>query len=277
MKPKWLVENFSGDNGYEELIKEVRNQGMECIVLNITNHFTLQEGIFKSGDCIIFQGSIQLFEKLRSKLGPQGCYPIGWVTDENYLCSTYYPKFKNLLFNDKHVICTVCALKENRFDYYRKFGKEALIFIRPDSGKKIFSGQLLDLQDFDRFWNNSISCSAKDTDLVIVSTPKNINGEWRFICSNKGEIIAQSTYMYQGQRTYIPSAPSGATDLCKAVLSVGWYPDPVFTIDIVEDNDGKFWLMEFNSFTSAGTYAADKKSIVKEVSNIALEQCLIDH
>ena len=50
MKPIWLIENFTGDNGYDDLIKEIRNQGMQCVVLNITNHFTLQEGIFKPND-----------------------------------------------------------------------------------------------------------------------------------------------------------------------------------------------------------------------------------
>ena len=39
MKAKWLVENFVGDNGYEDLIAEIRNQGMECVVLDIRNHF----------------------------------------------------------------------------------------------------------------------------------------------------------------------------------------------------------------------------------------------
>lgn len=271
MKPRWLVENFVGDNGYEELIKEIRNQGMECVVLDITNHFELRPGIFKSNDCMVFQGSIQLFEKLRSELIPQGCFPIGWVTDENYLCSNYYDKFRKYLFNDTHVMMSVKQLKEDKWDLYAKFGKEALIFVRPDGGKKIFSGQLLDLQDFDKFWDKGVVCSAGDDDVVVVSTPKTIRGEWRFVCTNEPQIVAQSTYMYQGKRTYIPSAPVKATELCNEILKVGWYPDRLFTMDICEDSDGNFWLMEINSFTSAGTYAADKKKIVEVVSKIAVE------
>ena len=106
----------------------------------------------------------------------------------------------------------------------------------------------------------------------MVSTPKNIKGEWRFIVTDKKEILGTSLYMYNGSRTYIPSAPEEATKLVKEILEVGWYPDPVFTVDIVQDGDGNFWLMEFNSFTSAGTYAAKKENIVKRVSEIAFEQ-----
>ena len=270
MKVKWLIENFTGDNGYEDLIVEVRNQGMECIVLDIRNHFTLREGLIEPNECVVFQGSIQLFKKLRSELF---AYPLGWMSDDNYLCSRYYPHFQKFLFNDLHVFTSVAGLKHNKWWFYAHLGKEALLHIRPDSGDKLFSGQLIDLQDFDRFFSaDDVRCSAKDTDFVVVSTPKNIRGEWRFICTNKGEIVAVSTYMYHGKRTYIPSAPTRATELCQEILKVGWYPDPIFTVDICEDNDGNFWMMEFNSFTSAGTYGANKKSIVEKVSQIALEE-----
>jgi hypothetical protein len=269
MKLKWLVENFVGDNGYEDLIAEIRNQGMECIVLDIRNHFELRQGLIEPNECVVFQGSIQLFRKLKTELP---AYPLGWMTDDNYLCSTYYPHFQKFLFNDKHVFTTVAGLKHNKWWFYHTFGKEAVIYVRPDVGDKSFSGKLLDLQDFDRFWDNAVLCNSKNEDLVVVSTPKNIVGEWRYIVTNQKEILGTSLYYYQGQRTYIPSAPEKATQLCKQILDIGWYPDPIFTIDICEDSDQNYWLMELNSFTSAGTYAAPKAPIVKRVSEIAFQE-----
>jgi hypothetical protein len=270
MKPVWLIENFTGDNGYEELIAEVRNQGMTCHVLDITNHFDLKPNLIKSGECVVFQGSIQLFRKLKKELL---AYPIGWMTDENYHCSDYYGHFQKFLFNDKHVMATVANVKANKWFFYSTFGKEAMIYIRPNGGDKSFTGQLLDLEDFDRFWNDMRN-GSKDSDLIIVSSPKNITGEWRFICTNKKEILGVSLYKYQDQRTYIPSAPEKATNLVKEILEVGYYPDPIFTIDICEDGDGNYWMMEMNSFTNAGTYAAKKEPIVKRVSEIAEEEWL---
>jgi ATP-grasp domain, R2K clade family 3 len=135
----------------------------------------------------------------------------------------------------------------------------------------------LDLQDFDKFWKRNGDYGVKDTELIVVSTPKNIIGEWRYIVTDQKEIIGTSLYQYGGQRTYVPSAPERATKLVKEILDVGWYPDPVFTIDIVEDNDHNYWLMEMNSFTSAGTYAAPKAPIVKRVSEIAWNQWVVTH
>lgn len=268
-KITWIVENFAGDNAYEDLITEVKNQGMDCHVLDITNHFDLKQSVINQckNDCVIFQGSIQMFRKLKKETS---LAPLGWQTDKNYLCSKYWPLFTDILFNDKFVMVPLATLKQHKFFFYGVFGKDTLIYVRPDRGDKLFKGQLLDLQEFDRMWKDGISSDATDSDIIVVSTPKNIRGEWRYIVSDKKEIIAMSTYMYQGNRTYIPSAPNGATELCKEVLSRGYYPDPFFTIDICEDNDGKYWFMEMNSFTSAGTYEASKKNIVEKISNSAL-------
>jgi len=273
MKVKWLIEDFTGErdrgNGYQELIEEVRRQGMVCVVLDITNHFELKPGRIETNECLVFQGSIQLFNKLKSDLP---AFPIGWMTDNNYLCTTYYPYFQQYLFNDIHIFTTVAGLKHNKWRIYSAFAKEAVVFVRPNGGNKTFTGQLLDLQDFDRFWKDDIHCGAQNNNLVVVSTPKNIRWEGRFIVTSKKEILGYSTYKYQDQRTYVPSVPEKSIELCEKILEVGFYPDPVFTVDICEDDDGGFWLMELNSFTSAGTYASKKENIVKRVSEIALEE-----
>lgn len=265
---KWLIENFTDSEDYNDLIKAVQDQGHDCYVIGRRNNFDFNPSGYNENDCVLFQGSIQMTRHIRTRL-PKGCFPVAFCTEENFLCTKYFPFVKQFLFNDRHVILTVKELKERMFDIYREFGKEALIYIRPDRGDKPFTGQLLDLQDFERFWKNNVVCNAADDDLVIVSTPKTVNGEWRFVCSDKQEIIACSTYQYQGQRTLIPTAPIGATELVKEILKVGYYPDPVFTIDVCEDADGKFWLLEYNSFSSAGLYACNKSLIVKGVSEIA--------
>ncbi len=174
--------------------------------------------------------------------------------------------FKKYLFNDKHSIISLKCLNEDKYEYYAKYGKEACIFVRPDSGDKSFRAGLVDLQDFDSFYDQFES--LKD-DLVIVSTPKTIRGEWRFVVNKNKEIIAQSSYRYEGLKTLIPSAPVGATELVKELLKVGYYPDSIFCFDICEDNDGEFWLMELTSFSCAGLYACNKKQIVEAISDMA--------
>ena len=269
IKCKWCIENFTDSDDYRDLIAAVKDSGRYCFVIGRHNHFDFDPSGFNENDCVIVQGSIQMTKNIGTRL-PQGCFPVAYSTWQNYLCSTYYPKFSNLLFNDKHEFTTLKNLKENKFYFYEKFGKEALIFVRPDSGEKTFQAQLLDLQDFDRFWENGIQSSAMDEDIIIVSTPKKINGEWRFVCSkyNGGEIIAASTYQYQGKRTCIPSAPFGATEFVHNVLDVKWFPDSIFCVDVFQDGDGTYWLGELTSFSSAGLYATNKVNVVARVSEI---------
>jgi hypothetical protein len=268
MKCRWVVENFTDSEDYKNLVDAIQNAGHDCYVIGRRNNFDFNPSGYQENDCVMFQGSIQMTRHCKKVL-PKGCRPIAFCTEPNFLCSTYYPRVQEFLFNDKHKIVLVSELKAHMFDFYKEFGKEAMIYIRPDRGDKPFVGQLLDMQDFERFWNNNVVCTAEDQDLVVVSTPKTIQGEWRYVCSHHKEIIAQSTYQYQGKRTYIPFAPPKATELVNKVLDTGYFPDPVFTIDICQDADGTFWLLEYNSFSSAGLYACDKKSIAEKVSSIA--------
>lgn len=280
MRAKYIIENFTDSEDYREIINAVRNSGRECYAIDKRNYFDFDPSGYVENECIIVQGSIQMTKHIRNKL-PNGCFPIAYNNWNNYLCTSYYPFYKEFLFNDNHIQLTVKELKENKFDIYGKFGREALIFVRPDSGEKSFSGQLLDLQDFDRMWTNSIMSNALDSDIIFVSTPKKINGEWRFICSKfegKNEIISYSTYQYQGKRTVIPGAPQGAIDLCNRILEVNYIPDSVFCVDICESGDiGMFYLLELTSFSSAGLYASDKIKTVDKVSYIAEQEWMKHH
>lgn len=264
---KFLVEDTGQSIEHQDFIKAIRRAERQVFILPRSRSSSFDVSFLGENDLVLCYGSIKTIKNLKTKV-PKGCFPVAFYTEENYLCSKYYPVFKEFLFNDNHEFLTVKKLKDEKFEIYAKYGKEAVIFTRPDRGDKPFAGQLLDLQDFDKFWDNRLCCEAEDDDIVIVSTPKNIRGEWRFFCSDK--VVAFSTYMYQGQITKIPGAPKGAIKLAESLVSL-YRPDPMFCLDICEDNDGKFWLLEVNSFSSAGLYAADKSKIVnfiiEEVEN----------
>jgi hypothetical protein len=262
---KWIIENFTNSTDYVELAEAVIASGRELQLLSRKNNFEIDYSRYSDGDLVLFQGSIQTSKNAAQNL--PNCRPILFNSEDKLKCSSYCGAFAEFLFNNKYEIVTVGFLKKEKFEFYRRFGKDALIFIRPDDGDKKFSGQLLDLQDFDKFWDNNIVCNAKDDDSVLISTPKTITGEWRFIVKKDG-IISCSTYFYQGQKTLIPNAPTGATSLVNDILSVGYHPDKVYAIDICQDADGNFWLLEFNSFSSSGLYACNKRKIVDDVNSL---------
>jgi hypothetical protein len=260
----WIIENWSQQRSSLALATAIESLGFE---LKMLRDFRVADWKDIEGP-VMFQGSINMADIMVHTMTK--AYPVSWKSKKNFLCSTYYPHFGSLLFNDYYVMLPLSEFHRQKFFCYGTFGKETKVFLRPDSGEKTFTGQLVDLQDHEEFINLCKSLGIEH-ELVIVSTPKNIRGEYRFVVSEKG-IIAQSTYQFQGLRTIIPSTPKGAREMCEKVIAVGWHPAPVYCVDIAEDNDGKFWLLELTSFTSAGLYACNPTDIVREVSKIAQEK-----
>lgn len=268
MKTFWIVENFVKESSYTELIQEIKKQDFPLSeILGDYKHSDLD--IVPYDNPCIFQGSIQLSKIIKDKLKNRNNYPILFCTFENYQCSKYYFHYGQKLFNDKYCLISLKELGRQRFLFYGIFGKEGLIFIRPDSGDKPFQADLLDILDLDRFL---IKHKDIENELILISTPKTIRGEWRFVVTKYKEILGYSLYKYQDQITKIPSAPPQAISFVNDLLKIEYYPDSVFVIDVCEDNEGKFYLLELNSFSSAGLYACKKELIVKRVSEIALEE-----
>lgn len=259
----WIVENMTHESSYDELIKEIKKQGYPLKTIMRGFKYSDLDDI-RLDQPVLFLGSIEMTEMVRKHLDM--CCPVVFCTPENYLCRNYMSHFGQYLFNDKYAMVSLSELQRQKWLYYSIFGKEALVFIRPDSGQKPFQAKLIDLLDFDKFVEANEEYKHS---LVVISTPKTVLGEWRFVCTKEQEIIAMSTYRYQGQITKIPSAPQPAIDLVKELLTIGYYPDTVFCMDVCEGADGKYYLLEINSFSSAGLYACKKDLIVKRVSEIA--------
>lgn len=264
MKTNWLIENITKEESFRDLAEAVEKQGYPLQNLNGSFAYSMISQYVNQP--VIFNGSIEMCKLARDFLSVQKNFPIIYCTWENYLCSKYYPALSDFLFNDNYVMVPLKEVKKRLYFFYGIFGREAMIFIRPNDGDKSFKGALLDLKDFEKWYEPSV-----ENQLALVSTPKNIRGEWRFVCTKHKEILGYSLYRYQGLITRLPVAPPGAIELCHNILSVGYFPDSVFCVDIVEDNDGNYHLMELNSFSSAGLYACDKTHIVERVSEIALD------
>lgn len=265
--PTWIVENFSNGDDVKQLVNAIRELQYPLIYMDRKTGFEYQN-INIENQKVIFMGSINMACLVKKHLST--CSPVIFGEDEDFLCSSYYPNHLKYLFNDKHQFLTLKELKETKWDIYAKFGKEALIFIRPDSGDKTFTGQLLDLQDFDKFGEDNVRYNVSDDTIVVVSTPKNIIGEWRFIVSRE-KIISYSLYVYQKQRTHVYGAPRQAIDLVNDIIKNGKLPADICAVDIAQDSDLNCWLLEFNSFNSCGLYASKKHDIVKEVSNLVCQ------
>jgi hypothetical protein len=263
MKPTWVVENFTKEKSFIELTDAIKGEG--CPLVHVTDGYSKSIfNDFSERGSVVLQGSIGMLKYLHADF-PPGWKGLRLPTFENYLCSKYYSHFGDLMFNDKYWLLPLRDVQRQRFYVYATLGKDGLIFIRPDSGEKTFQAQLVDIQDLDEFCRTHEDCLHS---LVLVSTPKNIEWEGRFVCF-QNEIIAHSTYKFQEQRTYIPAVPKEALECCKRALKVDFKPDDIFCLDVCgSPKSDEFYVLELNAFQSSGLYACDKAKVVNRINEI---------
>jgi hypothetical protein len=286
MKVNWIIENFTKEKSFAELIKAVEELGYPLIKIQgdytkklIRDKFPhylniVGDAIYHPQQCVIVNGTIKMCRIIKEEFSARtddiiGAKPVLYCDWPKYECSAYYSHFGPYLFNDKYCLMSLKEIVRQKFDVWGQYGKDSCIFIRPSSGEKTFQAGILAIEDLGTLHSSN---TEYEHDLMLVSTPKNIKWEGRFVVSKYKEIIASSTYKFQGVVAWIPSVPTGATKFCQELLDrTNYVPDSVYCFDLCEDSDGKFWLLELSSFSSAGLYATDKKKIVQRVSEIAWE------
>ena len=270
MKVKWLVEDFEGGGILNPLIEEIRIQGMEC---EVVTYIPFQSGKYDNyfdEDCVIFYGSLNLASQIQRT---KPWVPGAICNFKNLCCLTYYSHWGKYLFNKDYIMLPLMELSRRRKEIYKKFGIDNHIFMRPDSGSKTFHGDVYQMDELDSEIKLMDSYAGKNLDeiLVIISSPKPIYREWRIVIDAKNGPIASSLYKENGKIKLVEGCPKEVFDIAKKVIRGKWQPDKIYTLDICESN-GKFYLLEANSFSCSGFYKCDPKPIVTTISRIALEE-----
>lgn len=287
MKPKWIIEDFHPDNRFAELAEEVKRQGMLCEVIkyepfesgDYKRFFKQDEKTGKlEHECVLFQGSIQLAQQLEKQY--KGTWwPIIWWATNMYKCTCYYSYLGRHLFNDNYAFVTAKEAKRNIDFYFKTFGNENGLFIRPDSGSKSFTGQVFEKERIDKDWY-WIEEFTQAEDLIVITSPKRIKREWRFIVSEE-KVLTGSLYKEEGKLKYERCTGGPAWEKAQEVIcekyTIGkilftFRPDPIWVVDICQGADEKYYLLEIGAFSVAGLYDCDKKIIVEVASRLAEEE-----
>jgi hypothetical protein len=280
MNTKWLIENFEQDNKIWKLIAELksRNQPLEIIDYYnfylrgkvVTEDGLVTESTFKDDDCVIFQGSIQLALWIKRH---KPWVPGVWLEPDKFKCTSYYSHLGEFLFNQDYEFTTVGEYKRKVDDYYKRFGRDNCLFIRPDTGLKSFTGQIFTRKRHETDWK-FFNQTTKPEDIILVAAPKTMHAEYRVVIA-KGEPISASMYQYEGKRKQLPGAPKNIMEFAKrvaAVIDKDMPLAPMYVIDVVETWEDEPRLMEINCFNCAGLYETDKKVIVDAANQIAWEE-----
>ncbi len=212
-----------------------------------------------------FRGAVEFIQPMRHRYinAFRENAPV-CVTIENYSCSVYYPKWLEWLLNRDHFFVPWITLKDDAQQYFEWLNCEKL-FIRPNSGRKIFTGNYISK----KWWENDLETIASlpgnnpsDNDLVLVSSHKGIVSEYRVIMY-EDEVLTYS--WYDGNETCSLSEAK-IKDYCTAAAwSSNYFPDEYYTLDLALLQDGSMKVLELNSLFSAGWYDADYDKIIKHV------------
>ncbi|KKL23321.1 hypothetical protein LCGC14_2426540 [marine sediment metagenome] len=156
--------------------------------------------------------------------------------------------------------------------YYDKMGVDDCIFIRPDSGAKTFYGNIFpkDELDFELKTMKGYAGLPLDEILVIIASPKIIEKEWRIVIVDRKPISA-SQYKVDDKLNEKEGCDVDVWSLASKIAKDVWQPDRAYTLDICL-SDGRYHLLEANSFSCSGLYDCPVKNIVTQVSRVALEE-----
>jgi hypothetical protein len=181
-----------------------------------------------------------------------------WLTLENYRCSGYYHRVDGLVNRNARWAYWGELKAEGAKD--RFFRQEEKLFIRPDSGAKLFTGTTITK----KWWRKELEIieglpwsKIRDDDLVLLAPVKEIVKEVRGLYRGC-ELVSHAVYAGEeaGDEEWVME------DLFRYA---GYCPDEFFTVDLAFLASGWFGILELNSFVSAGLYGMDMEKVARAV------------
>lgn len=275
MRVNWLFQKHIFDENLDSLVAEVERQGFRSKVceFNFASKNDVFLELFQPEECVVFYGSLQLCRKIQRFAK---WIPGAYCNVEQFNCSYYYPKFGNLLLNSDYIMLPFGDLQRQQLFLTERL--DGSIFIRPNSGQKIFTGDIIRRETWDQDLKHFELCGANPDTIIVAAKAQKVAAEWRLVVVD-GEIVSGSQYFVDSDREPVAYVPNNVWEFGQqAVNNSNFEPDPAWCIDICQREDGKIFVLEANSFSGAGIYASPQEAIIREVSKVAWKEwCIYNH
>lgn len=255
----WVIQEKPFKEDLASLKSEIVKRGHSLYLVEYSSHE--KQDVPVLGEATVFYGSLEMAQKLLRQVNW-----IGLFCDLPKLkCSTYYPELGEFLLNSPYMFFPLGDFNNLRSFIFRNLGNNSDVFLRPDSGFKLFTGGLIN--QFESL--NHFLCGSHffKNDLALAAKPAKIWREWRLVVCNE-KVVAASQYQKYGLLETEIGCPPKVIEFGNRIAQK-WQPAPAFTIDIAETKDG-FFLLELNSFSCSGLYECEASEIVREVSQLVL-------
>ena len=268
----WLLDASVFDAYHDELAGAIARNGFEVRSINRpdppyrwddTGHS--YRGAFPIGACVVTHADIDLISRVLA----DGCWtPGAFASVDHFFCSNYFPYFRQYLLNSDCTILPFAELSRRSDLLFDTFGRDGRIFVRPDSPLKLFTGLVASRETFEKDLEFMGFYEFPVESLVVVSSPKIIVKEWRFVVAEQ-RVVACSQYKEGHDLVARTGCESDAQAFADAILAIGYSPDPVCVMDICKTSDNRYHLLEIGGFSSSDLYACDKDAVVTAVSQVA--------
>lgn len=276
-KAKWLISLY--DDNCEKIAQTIQYCGYEVKCVGRNDNLNNQRWweAFASNDCVVFMGSLQFardVEKRRTFFNSPVNWVPGAICDLNFFKYSNYSQYigKDLL-NWPYTIVNSKCFDDMRDWLFEVHGNSNCIFVRPDTGFKTFTGEVVygeKLVNYDDYFN---LYGKLEGELVIVSEPKNLRAEYRIVIV-EGKYISGSTYRLDGklEQNNIDDCIEFEGELCDFCEKVAEnIPHAVYVMDIGLVGD-EYKVIELNSFSCSGMYKCDMKKVIPAVSDWAYKE-----
>lgn len=266
MKAKWLISNLGKDVQIQALNYAVQETGRESKIITLGDIAEMIETESQEKDCVVVCGSIWGNKAL------QQARP-SWIGNfhnkKQFCCSSYYSYWGKYLTQQHYCMLPLSEVIRKKDWLYETFGKDGLVFIRPDSGEKEFNGELVHKEMFN-YWQECVFNNPESTpDIIcVVAKPVEILKEIRFVIADN-KVVTGSFYRIAKHLHYASLDEDSWTeclDFINAILAENVHKlPPYFVLDIAIEPD-KMSILEAGCFCCAGLYECDRKKIAESIS-----------
>ena len=270
----WLIDADMIERYREQLVADIRDLGHTARTIHSPRpgYSWDDDGCsyretFAQDACVVVHGDIDLSTRVHRE---NRWTPGAFGTVDNLACSSYFCHFGRYLLNRDYIMLPFAELERCSDFLFDCLAVDDRLFLRPDSPLKLFTGQIATRATFDADLEFMGFYDFPRNALVVVSSPKNVVAEWRFVVADQ-RVVAGSEYTRNGIFDPKPNDDQHAHDLAATVASSGYQPDPVWVVDICQTADGLYHLLEIGGFSFADLYETDKRAVVSAVSRVAIQ------
>lgn len=263
MKVTWVVQtNMGNESDIYKYVKGIKESGATVIEIEYIP-FSDELPQLQIDGPVIFYGTVGFI----NKVSESEQWPLAVFADKDTFTYELWAKnYGDMLLNSPDGV-EMMQLGEFNLD-----GRdpEDYIFVRPQHDTKSLVGSVMKNKDFYN-WANRVKGGGyenlSESTPIIIGTPYGIEAEWRlFIIDHK--VVQASKYYERGKLKKVIGAPQKVIDFANKAIK-RWSPVRAYVLDVCISADNCY-IVEAQSFNSAGTYACDTKELAEAVNKVAL-------